>query len=362
MKYGSVPALNEYIAMKAMFNYFGREFELPVPLNDAMLKFGEAHSPEYACFPFKLYLGYLKQLAEKGVTDIFVHGLCDIRSCRYVDLWEGTAQILRENGYPDFRINYWGGYGLDLSFEQLKAVMGGPSKFKMLRGILIFCLTLEAADKINDLANKSRPREKNNGETDAWLVKWNRELCGVKQFLQPHKIFKAAVKEWEKIALDNDKKLIKVAFVGDMFKVHEPFSHFDTIRKLNRLGAEVRQSLQFSLIFFGMNKVPLKSDYQKKYVELMAKGKKYLRTSPASFLDLSVGEVLEELENGAQGIVHFQSFGCMPDLLLKPILDRIAKDHGVPIIHFLRDTHSSDTQYQTRLEAFVDLIKRKQKI
>ena len=100
MKYGSVPALNEYIAMKAMFNYFGQDFELPVPLNDAMLKFGEAHSPEYACFPFKLYLGYLKQLAEKGVTDLFVHGLCDIRSCRYVDLWEGTMQIVRENGIP----------------------------------------------------------------------------------------------------------------------------------------------------------------------------------------------------------------------------------------------------------------------
>lgn len=362
MKYGSIPALNEYIAMKAMFNYFGKEFELPVPLNEAMLKFGEAHSPEYACFPFKLYLGYLKQLVEKGVTDLFVHGICDIRSCRYVDLWEGTAQIIRENGHPDFKVHYWGGYGVDLSFEQLKAVMGGPSKFKMMRGILIFCLTLEAADKINDLANKSRPREKNNGESDAWLARWNRELCSVSNFWQPHKMFRAALKEWQEIVLDDKKKLLKVAFVGDMFKVHEPFSHFDTIRKLNRLGAEVRQSLPFSLIFFGMNKIPLKSDYQKKYLELMAKSKKYLKSSPASFLDLSVGEVLEELENGAQGIVHFQSFGCMPDLLLKPILDRIAKDHGVPIIHFLRDTHSSDAQYQTRLEAFIDLIKRKQKI
>jgi benzoyl-CoA reductase/2-hydroxyglutaryl-CoA dehydratase subunit BcrC/BadD/HgdB len=52
----------------------------------------------------------------------------------------------------------------------------------------------------------------------------------------------------------------------------------------------------------------------------------------------------------------------MPDIMFKPILDRIARDFHVPIIHYMRDTHASDTAYQTRLEAFAELLRRKEKL
>lgn len=362
MAFTSIPGLNEHIAVKAMFNYFGRKYEPPLSLNEEMLKWGEAHSPEYACFPFKQYLGFLKQMADKGHTDVFAHGMCDIRSCRYVDLLEGTAQIIRENGHPDFKVHFWGGHGLDESFKQLGRIMGGQGKRRLMIGITVFCLTLEAADEINDLANQARPREAKAGDTDKWLKKWNLKLAAGKNVLDPLLIAIKARSEYKKIRLDTGKRPLHLALAGDMFKIHEPFSHFDTIRKLNALGASVKQPLPFSLIFFGMNRVPFKGSYYERYNRLITRAKKYLQSAPASYLDISIGELIEELENGAQGIVHFQSFGCMPDLLLKPILDRLADDYGVPIIHFLRDTHSSDTQYQTRLEAFVDLIKRKQKL
>jgi len=358
-KFASFPGLYEYLAMRAMFQYFGKEFEELPDLNNSMLKYGEAKSPEYACLPFKIYLGFFKELAERGVTDVLVHGTRNIRACRYLDLWQGMQKIIREDGHPDFTFHFWGGYGAKRSFSQLKRVMDGPSFPKMIWGILVYSAALETTDLLNDLANKSRPREVEKGSTDRWLKNHLSKLKKVTKRSQPKRIYKEALAAYENIKLDKNRDIVRVAFTGDLFKVHEPFFHFDTIRKLNELGVEVKQPESFSLMFIGVNKLPSRSNYTRQFKELVHKSKKYLRSLPASYFDLGIGEVVDELEKGAEGIVHFQSFGCMPDIMFKPILDRIGKDYGVPVLHYMRDTHASDTAYQTRLEAFVDLIKRK---
>jgi len=360
-KYSSFPGLYEHLAMRAMYQYFGKQFVDPPEMNDSMLKYGEAKSPEYACLPFKIYLGYFRDLAQQGVSHIFVHGTRGMRACRYLDLWEGMQKTLRDEGYTDFTFYFWGGYGAWKSFRQLKKVMGGPSLLKMLGGVLVYSAALETTDLLNDMANRARPRELEPGATDKWLEKWLTKLKKVNKRNQPKKIYQAACADYTNIKQDKGKDIIKVAFTGDLFKVHEPFFHFDTIRKLNQLGVEVKQPESFSLMFIGTNKIPSRSNYTRQFKYYVQKSKKYLRSLPASYFDLGIGEVIDELDNGAEGIIHFQSFGCMPDIMFKPILDRIGKDYNVPVLHFMRDTHASDAAYQTRLEAFVDLIKRKKK-
>ncbi|MFC1721768.1 2-hydroxyacyl-CoA dehydratase [Patescibacteria group bacterium] len=360
MAFSSLPALHSHLAMRAMFQYFGKEFiDLP-DMTEDMLTWGEAKSPEYACLPYKVYLGYFKKLAEMGQNDVFVYGVRSNRACRYMDLMNGFQKTLRAEGFTDFTMHYWGGYGVKKSFAQLKKIMGGPSFPKMLMSIFVYSATLEATDELDALANKARPREIEEGSADRWLKKWLAEMKHVSKRSQPYKIVKRARDDFSKIEQDEDRDLVKLAFAGDLFKIHEPFFHFDTIRKLNKLGAEVKQPQTFSLMFMGTNKIPTRAGYRRKFVKYQQLAKKYLRSIPASYFDMGIGEVIDELDSGAQGIVHFQSFGCMPDIMFKPILDKIGQDYGVPVIHYMRDTHASDTAYQTRLEAFVDLIKRKE--
>lgn len=360
MTYGSFPALNEYLAMRAMFQYFGRDFAPLPPITEEMLTWGEAKSPEYACLPFKIYVAFFRELARRGVMKHFVYGTRSIRACRYMDLWEGVTKIVRREGYPDFTVYYWGGFGLKKSFEALRRVMGGPSYPKMLMGILVYCATLHATDRLNDLANTARPREVIGGSVDRWLNHWLKKLEPVNRGSQARRVVAAAQENFQKIKLDQKRSIIKVTLAGDLFKIHEPFFHFDTIRKLNRLGVEVKQPQSFSLLFMGGNKILPGGYYHQQFVKFQKKSKKYLKSIPGSYFDVGIGEIIDQLEQGAKGIVHFQSFGCMPDIMFKPILDRIAKDFNVPIIHYMRDTHASDTAYQTRLEAFTDLLKRKE--
>lgn len=360
MAFSSLPALHSHLAMRAMFQYFGEEFiDLPEMTED-MLAWGESKSPEYACLAYKIYMGYLRKLAIAGQNDVFVYGVRSNRACRYMDLLNGFQDTLREEGFKNFTIHYWGGYGVKESFAQLKKIMGGPSFSKMIIGILVYSATLEATDELDAMANVARPREVEKGAADRWLRKWLKEIKSVKKRSQPYKIVKRARRDYVNIKLDNNRDIVKLAFAGDLFKIHEPFFHFDTIRKLNELGAEVKQPQTFSLMFMGVNKIPTRAGYRSQFEKYLRLAKKYLSSMPASYVDMGLGEIIDELNNGAQGIVHFQSFGCMPDIMFKPILDRIGKDYGVPVIHYMRDTHASDTAYQTRLEAFVDLIKRKE--
>lgn len=360
MTYASFPALNEHVAMRVMFQYFGQRFVALPPITEEMLTWGEAKSPEYACLPFKIYVAFCREAAKRGAMGFFVYGVRNIRACRYIDLWEGIQKIVRREGYPDFTVYYWGGYGAMKSFKTLKKVMGGPSYPKMIKGILVYCAVLAATDELNDLANIARPREIISGSVDRWLNQWLKKLEPVNRKNQPRQIVVAAKEDFQKIKLDQTRPIIRVALAGDLFKIHEPFFHFDTIRKLNRLGVEVKQPQSFSLLFKGGNKIWPGGYYHWQFVKYQKKSKKYLKSIPGSYFDVGIGEIVDQLEQGAKGIVHFQSFGCMPDIMFKPILDRIAKDFHVPIIHYMRDTHASDAAYQTRLEAFADLLKRKE--
>lgn len=358
MKISSYPALNQYIAMKAMFNFFGREFVEVPELTERMLSLGAASAPEYSCLPVKAYYGLFRELIDKGVHDLFVYGASDIRCCRYIDLFEGLGKILEGQGYR-FKMHYMGGFGpLPRVVEQIREVVGDHSAGKIAMGLLVYANALYATDRINDEANRLRPREAVAGSADTWLKHWNGKLKQCKGLLDSLSVAKRALKEAKSIKLDPAKQPIRVAVVGDIFKIHETYLHFDTIRKLAKQGLEARQPISFSLLFLGQNPIPFRGEFRKDFKRYKEKARKYLDSTPASYLEVSVGETIEELENGARGIVHFQSFGCMPDILLKPILDRMAKDFGVPIMHFMRDTHSSDAAYQTRLEAFADLVKK----
>jgi len=359
-KFACVPGLYQYLGMRAMFQFFGKEFAEFPEITEAMLKYGEGKSPEYACLPFKIYLGFFRELAQAGVNDVLIHGTRNIRACRYLDLWAGIQKYLREEGYKDFTFHFWGGYGAKYSFRQLRKIMGGPSYLKMARGILVYTSTLQATDELNDLANYARPRAYDFATVDNWLKKSLDALKPVRSRRQLSPLLAAAKADFAQIKLDRSRPISRLALVGDLFKVHEPFFHFDTIRKLNRLGVEVKQPQSFSLLFIGSNRLPSRAGYSRQFKEYQQKSKKYLRSLPASYLDLGVGEAVAEVAGGARGIVHFQSFGCMPDIMLKPILDRIGRDYKVPVLHFMRDTHASDAAYQTRLEAFVDLIKRQE--
>ena len=53
-------------------------------------------------------------------------------------------------------------------------------------------------------------------------------------------------------------------------------------------------------------------------------------------------------------------FTCMPEVVAQAILPAVSQDLDLPILSLVVDEHTGEAGFQTRLEAFVDLISRRE--
>ncbi|QTL98479.1 2-hydroxyglutaryl-CoA dehydratase [Iocasia frigidifontis] len=60
------------------------------------------------------------------------------------------------------------------------------------------------------------------------------------------------------------------------------------------------------------------------------------------------------------GLIQLTAFGCGPDSLVKELINLRGKKRGVSILNINIDEHSGEAGLLTRLEAFVDLVERRE--
>ena len=67
-------------------------------------------------------------------------------------------------------------------------------------------------------------------------------------------------------------------------------------------------------------------------------------------------------KKGYDGIVHIKSSFCTPEIGAMPLINKVAKEYDVPVIFFSFDTNTSKVGVETRIEAFVDMLKMKKEL
>ena len=74
-----------------------------------------------------------------------------------------------------------------------------------------------------------------------------------------------------------------------------------------------------------------------------------------------VSDVVFADEKGKDGIIHISPFTCMPEIMSQNIFPTMREDHEIPILTLIMDEQTGKAGYITRLEAFVDLMRRKKR-
>lgn len=64
-------------------------------------------------------------------------------------------------------------------------------------------------------------------------------------------------------------------------------------------------------------------------------------------------------DKNIDGVVHVTAFGCGPDSFIGKVLDIDSTNYNKPFMTIRIDEHTGENHLQTRIEAFVDMIKRK---
>ncbi len=64
-------------------------------------------------------------------------------------------------------------------------------------------------------------------------------------------------------------------------------------------------------------------------------------------------------DRDVDGIIHVTAFGCGPDAMVDKLLELRARQAGRPFLSVTLDEHSGEAGILTRLEAFVDMLRRR---
>jgi len=180
--------------------------------------------------------------------------------------------------------------------------------------------------------------------------KFLQKLKNADSILKIYSLMRTYEKKLHNLIQKDTRKPLRVGIVGDLYTVMEPYSNYDLERKLAARGITVSRRMSLSFLLFGEAE-----GFR------LRKTQGYLRHSGgANGLD-SVGQSIQYANLGYDGMIHAKSFGCTPELNAIPALIRISQDLKLPILHLSFDTHSSETGFDTRLEAFIDMMEMRRK-
>ena len=148
---------------------------------------------------------------------------------------------------------------------------------------------------------------------------------------------------------------------GEIYIVCDDFSNQNLVKELGKMGVEVRRSLTVSS-FLKDAIIP----------KMFRKGETHLQRSnrmakPYLLRDIGgdslecVSDVVYADMRGIDGIIHVSPFTCMPEIMSQNIFPAMRENCDIPILPLIMDEQTGKAGYLTRLEAFVDLMRRRKR-
>ncbi len=350
-----------HIPLKALFSGLGCEVVVPPPTSKRTLEIGVKHCPEFACLPLKITVGNLSEALDLGADTVIMAG--GVGPCRFGFYGELQREILLDMGY-DFRmvvIDPPQGRARHI-LASLKSMFPAVRFSQVLRAVRLAWSKIVAIDRLESLANRSRALERERGAVSAAL---GRALEAVDAAETVEGVWHACEAGTAAIygLVDADKaeyagdNLVRVAVVGEIYVVLEPFANHCVERKLGELGVIVERPLSIShwlklnvfLDFFNLSGGIKPGELARPYLAHTVGG--HGRETVASAVKYG--------KQGYDGVIQVAPFTCMPEIVAESVLHRVSKDHGIASMSLVVDEQTGEAGVVTRLEAFVDMIRRR---
>lgn len=330
---------------------------MPPPTSKRTISLGVAHSPEFACLPLKMCVGNLIEAYELGADTFIMAG--GVGPCRFGLYAQLEKEILEDAGLAyNAIIIEPPGQGPWQFIKQLKKIVTSVSWMQLMRQLHFSYQKICTIDELEKLVQQIRPRERIQGNADkifTYALKTfdqarnYHELCDANGLARQKLIH---IPQWEHTSV------LKIGLVGEIFTLLEPFASMDIERKLGSLGAEVTRSLYLSewvrdhllgglLPGFSSHNV-----YQKL-------ASPFLNHFVGGHGIESVGASVNFAQEGYDGIVHVAPFTCMPEIVAHTVLPKASKHCGIPVMTVYVDEQTGQAGLNTRLEAFLDLLRDK---
>jgi len=344
----SFPQMGSYAAVFAqLLRHVFPDAEIlpPLPITQKTVMLGSKYSPDFVCAPFKYNLGNYIEALEQGATILFQTGM----GCRYGYYGKLQEQILKDLGY-NFRF-------LCLSRDRLQpktalrllreAGCTLPVR-KILEALAAAVRSIYVLDRYEHWMRENIGFEVNPGACERIHECLLQDLTAADSLRDVGKAATRCKDCAAAVRLDRPECPLRVGVVGELYTLMEPFSNFGLERQLAKEGAVVSRDMSIWFLLFS------RADRRS-----LRQGCGYLQyTVGANGVD-SISQSLRYARDGYDGVVHLKSFGCIPELNATPALWNLCRKEDIPVLHLSFDTHLSELGVQTRLEAFLDMLRMK---
>ncbi len=357
----SFPYMGTTIIYKKLLELLGHEVINPPIPSQRTIDLGVKNSPEFACYPLKVILGSYIEAIELGATTIITSG--GHGPCRAGFYGETHSRILKSIGY-DIDIIVFDAYKRDMmgTIKNIIKIKNKKSLGYLISAIKTTYSMAKSLDMIEKKIQKIRAYELRKGECNkAW-----EDILEIYDKVENIKDVEKAELESESI-LSNIKTMniketrkVKIGIVGEIYVVMEKAINLKIEEILGSMGAEVERS-QYISDWIDNNLIPrwlikTHEDY------ILKKGEKYIKEIIGGHAKQTVGHIVDYAERGFDGVVHLMPFACLPELVSQSIIPAISKENDIPVITLSIDEQTGLANVQTRIEAFMDLIKSRKKM
>ena len=348
---------NVYFAAKALFGDLGIDYIIPPISNRASLEIGSLHSAEEMCLPFKIMIGNYIHAIEKGADTIIITGSCG--PCRLGEYCELQMDLMKKLGYKlDFIVvDSPNDIGVKELLSRLGKVSGSSSlsKTNKVAALLRAIKVVNLIDEVEAIARNLAGFEINKGECKRILNECKKEVMNCSNGKSMIAQLNSYKRKLESIECDNRRNPIKIAIIGEIYTVIEPFSNLYIEDKLMDYGVSTKRTLSPSWWLKNLVLSPVNLNQ----LDIKRKAKEYLPLMIGGHARECIGEAVLAHEEGFDGAIQIFPMGCMPEIVSKAILPKISKDKDFPILTLVVDEMTGEAGYVTRIEAFIDLLERR---
>ena len=343
-----------YRAFKMLLNDLGNEVVLPPRPTMNTISLGVQYTPEFACFPLKILMGTYLETVQMGADTLITTG--GVGPCRAGHYAELHKKILHDLGYPIAMIVFEPPHLYPLNFiNNVHKLNKAKLSIKAIKEqIKKGWRLLQALDNIEKLTHIIRPRELKKGATSQTYKLILERLDGVNTLNDIIESETAAIEELHKIPIDPDRLIVKVGIVGEIYVLLEPASNLEIEQALGNLGAEVERSMFLTGWARDNNWKESTEGMTVKDAALP-----YLPELIGGHGRDSIGHTVLYAKRNFDGVIQLAPFTCIPEIVARTILPAVSKDYDIPVLTFFIDEQTGKAGISTRLEAFVDLMKRK---
>ena len=348
-----------YIAWSAALRKVGVEPFVPPYTSKRTLSLGTKHSPEAICLPYKLIMGNFIEAIEGGAD--YVAMISSPGCCRLGEYGKCINNALSDLGYHANYIELQLYDGIKGMYNFLKQISGKSDPVLFVRAIVLAIRKVFLLDDLERKLSYLRARELTFGDAEKHFIKALKIVDDAMNTRQLNRAKKLAFAEMDKVKYDKNKEVLHVDITGEIYLVCDRFSSQDIVKELGKMGVETRKSLTVGSFLKDaiIPKMFRKGETHLQRANRLAKP--YLMRDIGGDALECVSDVAYANERGIDGIIHISPFTCMPEIMSQNIFPAMRENCDIPILPLIMDEQTGKAGYLTRLEAFVDLMRRRKR-